>query len=450
MGRITTAMVLLATGIAGCYDGIGTDDPDVDDRASKALIAEVRTLAAGRGIERLEPAPTVRPELVELGRALAFDKELSGNRDISCMTCHLPELATGDARSLSIGQGATGLGVVRAHPDGVFIPRNAPPLFNLHAMDQLFWDGRVREGPNGVVTPAGAHVTGEMQDVFEFGAISALPLFPVMSREEMRGAPGANELAAYANADFTSVWAALMVRLGDIPEYVEMFEAAYPGTDFADMTFAHASNAIGGFLVSELSFTETPWDQFLDGDDDALTQSQLRGAKNFLSARCSICHGGDALTDLDFHNVALAQFGPGQAQGLAGRDDFGRENVTGDPADRYRFRSTPLRNVELTAPYGHAGQFVELFDFIDHYSESATKLQDYDESQLEPALAATVIDNVADVLALRDPLLEGVVFPKIVVLDVTTFMTALTDDDARDLSSIAPASVPSDLPIDAL
>src|SRR5687768_14789326 len=74
----------------------------------KALAAEVRQLTAGRGIGPLERPPMVRPALVALGQALAFDKELSGNRDISCMTCHLPEQATGDGRSLAIGQGATG------------------------------------------------------------------------------------------------------------------------------------------------------------------------------------------------------------------------------------------------------------------------------------------------------------------------------------------------------
>ncbi len=83
---------------------------------NRALAAEVRTLAAGRGITPLENPPPVRATLVRLGRALAFDKVLSGNRDISCMTCHLPRFATGDARSLSIGQGATGLGPDRVHP----------------------------------------------------------------------------------------------------------------------------------------------------------------------------------------------------------------------------------------------------------------------------------------------------------------------------------------------
>ena len=83
-----------------------------------------------------------------------------------------------------------------------------------------------------------------------------------------------------------------MKRLGGIPEYRGMFEAAYPGTKFSDMTFAHASNAIAGFIVDRLTFDDTPWDRFLAGRDDALTPAQLDGAKTFLTLKCSICHNG--------------------------------------------------------------------------------------------------------------------------------------------------------------
>src|SRR4030095_11151351 len=109
---------------------------------------------------------------------------------------HMPGLGTGDGRSLSIGQGATGLGLDRVHPQSAFIPRNAPPLFNLHALKSNFWDGRVNTDQQGNFhTPAGDQLTTAMTRVFEFGPLSALPLFPVLSREEMR-AFGGNELAA--------------------------------------------------------------------------------------------------------------------------------------------------------------------------------------------------------------------------------------------------------------
>ena len=441
------AAVILLGACAGETATVPTDDLALS-RGPSALATEVRQLTAGRGITALERPAPVRRELVELGRALAFDKILSGNRDISCMTCHLPGFATGDARSLSIGQGATGLGPDRVHPDGAFIPRNAPAAFNLHAIGPFFWDGRVFADAGGMIhTPAGDKITPTMREVFEFGALSALPLFPVLSRSEMRADHG-NELADIADDEEPAVWTALMQRLGAIQQYRQQFEAAYRGRRFDDMSFAHASNAIAGFLISEFAFNNSPWDRFLRGNDGALTDVQLAGAKNFMSARCSICHNGPALTDNQFHNVALAQFGPGQGDGPERRDDFGRMRVTGNSTERYAFRTTPLRNVELSGPWGHDGAFTTLRGFIDHYSESHLKLQNYDAGQLEPLLRNTVLANFTDILLTRDPLLEGVVFTPQQVDEVTEFMRALTDPAARDLSRVTPARVPSGLPVD--
>ena len=86
-------------------------------------------------------------------------------------------------------------------------------------------------------------------------------------------------------------------------------------------------------------------------------------------------------SDDQFHNVAVAQIGPGQGNGVGLRDDFGRMNVTGSPTDRYRFRTTPLRNVELTGPYGHDGASPALREFVEHYSESDLKLLAFDPTR---------------------------------------------------------------------
>jgi cytochrome c peroxidase len=408
----------------------------------------VRYLAAARGIVALPATPKVRTPLVLLGQSLAFDKILSGNRDISCMTCHLPAFATGDGKSLSIGQGGTGLGPPRSHPQGVFIPRNAPPLFNLAAMKHLFWDGRVEVDTDGQLrTPAGSQITPAMAAVFEFGAASALAMFPVTNRAEMRAGSG-NELAAIPDDDLTGIWSALMQRLGAIPEYRAMFEAAYPGTKFEQMTFAHASNAIGAFIVDKLSFANSPWDQFLAGNNRALTARQLEGAQTFLTLKCSVCHNGATFSDEQFHNVAVAQIGPGQGNGESLRDDFGRMNVTGNSDDRYRFRTTPLRNVELTGPYGHDGAIISLRDFVEHYSESDQKLLAYDPGQLEPALRGTLLFNASTILAQRDSVLAGVVLTQDLVDKLMDYMQALTDNAARNLARVVPSRVPSRIPVD--
>jgi cytochrome c peroxidase len=449
-----TAVAAVSIAIIGCADrptAPRTAAPTRNDDVAPADLvtpAIIRQLAAGRGIVPLPPRPYVRPALSKLGQALAFDKILSGNRDIACTTCHLPAFATGDGKSLSVGQGGINLGPKREHPQGVFIPRNAPPLFNLSAMKHLFWDGRVSvDAQGGFHTPAGSQITPAMTRTFEFGAVSALAMFPVTNRAEMRGGTG-NELAAITDADLQGIWAALMRRLGAVPEYRGLFEAAYPGTRFEDMTFAHASNAIGGFFVDQYSFANSPWDRFLAGNDAALTSRQLLGAQTFLTLKCSICHNGATFSDEQFHNVAVPQVGPGEGDGATLLDDFGRMRVTGDLADQYRFRTTPLRNVELTGPYGHDGANTTLRSFVEHYSESDLKLLAYDPTQLEPTLRSTLLPNASAILASRDTLLKGVVLTSDLVDKLMDYMRALTDDAARNLSRTIPARVPSGLPVD--
>ena len=242
-------------------------------------------------------------------------------------------------------------------------------------------------------------------------------------------------------------WAGSVCGLGR-PKYRVLFEAAYPAQKFDDMTFAHASNAIAAFLINKMAYNRSPWDLFLAGDDRALTDLQLAGAKGFMTARCSICHTGAAFSDNRFHNVAMAQLGPGEGDGADRRDDFGRMRVTGNAAEQYAFRTTPLRNVELTGPWGHAGQFTTLRAFVDHYSESDAKLRNFDVMQLEALLRGTVLPTTDAILATRDPLLAGMIFPAPAADAVTAFLTSLTDPSAREVRGITPRSVPSGLPVD--
>lgn len=451
--QLSVLLVLLPA----CGDGNPTSverreaGPELAVAEVRLRAQEIRLLAEQKDIGPMPERPVVRDGLRALGRMLVFDRVLSGNRDISCMTCHHPDLALGDGRSQAIGQGAVGLGPTRTHPASAFIPRNAPPLFNLHLVDHLFWDGRVSVDANGRFrTPAGNQITPEMAATFEFGAASAVGMFPVLSREEMRGLPGENELADIQDSDMRGVWAAAMRRLGAIPAYRELFEDAYPGVSFDEMSFAHASNAMGGFFLNAFVSDDSPWDRFLSGRDGALDAEQMEGAMKFLNAPCAQCHNGPGFSDDDFHNVALAQFGPGVGNGASGSDDFGRMNVTGDPDDIYRFRSTMLRNVELTAPYGHAGEFDDLARFIDHYSESADKLRAYSADDIPESLMRGMLleDNKEDIIATRDPLILPVVFDATFVEQVTAFMRALTGPSARDLSRFTPNRVPSGLPVD--
>ncbi|MEW6278557.1 MAG: cytochrome c peroxidase [Candidatus Eremiobacterota bacterium] len=416
----------------------------VDDQQLRASMAAAGVVAA--------QTPVQDPELVALGQALMFDKILSGNKDVSCATCHHPTQHTGDGLSLSIGTGGVGLGPTRQLGAGrPFIPRNAMDLFNRANVPVMFLDGRVRRGPQGTFqTPAGAQLPPGLQST-----LAAQAMFPVTSRDEMRGQVGdlaadgtVNELAVLADDDFTGIWAGLMARLTANPQYVALFDAAFPGVPTNQLGFQHAANAIGAFEASQFASLDSPFDRYVAGDNAALTEAQKRGAVLFFgTARCSVCHRGGLLSDFAFHDVAFPQVGPGK--GAEAPLDFGLGRETGNVADRFKFRTAPLHNVALTGPWTHAGGYTTLEAVVRHYINPAQAMQSYDPTQLDPrlqgqvhvqdTLAAGVLENLDP--ALRPPLQLS----DADVADVVEFLNALTDPAALDMSQQVPASVPSGL-----
>ncbi len=113
-----------------------------------------------------------------------------------------------------------------------------------------------------------------------------------------------------------------------------------------------------------------------------MSVSAQRGMRIFYGkAGCSGCHAGVFQTDHQFHAIAMPQIGPGKGDGDDGREDFGRERVTGSEAERYRFRTPSLRNIALTAPYGHAGAYNSLAAVVRHHLDPAGSLYAYDPGQ---------------------------------------------------------------------
>jgi cytochrome c peroxidase len=119
--------------------------------------------------------------------------------------------------------------------------------------------------------------------------------------------------------------------------------------------------------------------------------------------------------------------------------------VTGVATDKYSFKTPALRNVELSGPYGHAGEFATLRGFVDHYSESDVKLANYDVNQLDPLLRGTLLQTTADILATRSGALNNLVLTPQQIDDLTAYLLALTDPHARNLKSLTPVHVPSGL-----
>lgn len=442
----TVGFALLALG-AGCDRKTSPVEPSID--------AELRQSIGGWGVVPIGPMPVQNPSLVDLGRALMFDKILSGNRDVACATCHHPSTSAGDGLSLSIGTGGTGLGPSRAlGPGRHFIARNAPSLLNGGiGLFYMFWDGRVSGFHGGpFTTPAGAALPPDLPNV-----LAALAMFPVLDRNEMRGQSGdrdvfgnPNELAAFGDSELPQIWSALMARLLAIPEYVTKFTAAFPGTPVAQLGFQHAATAIAAFQMQALVKTNSPFDRYLGRDDAALTAQQKRGALLFFGkALCSSCHNGPFLGGQGFANAGVPQIGPGT--GAAAPLDPGRGGAFDEPFYRFAFRISPLRNVALTAPYGHDGAFATLEAVVRHYNDVPKALETYDPSQLAPAVRgqyhgdAATIDSVLATLdfRLRTPL--GLTDQE--QGDLVAFLESLTDPAAQDLSALIPATVPSGLPV---
>jgi len=396
-------------------------------------------------------------ELVKLGQALFWDPELSGNRDTACATCHHPLAATGDDLSLSIGTGGVGLGTQRVKLEDLreFVPRNAQPLFNLGYAEwtTLFWDGRVSgDVQHGFDTPASNRLPAGLDNL-----LAAQALFPVTSRDEMRGLRGdkdifgqVNELAAISDYTTRPVWDAIMQRLQAIPAYQPLFEAAFPDVPAAALDIQHVANAIGAYESVTFTFEDSPFDRYIQGDRSALNEQEKRGALLFYGdAACASCHSGGLLTDQQFYNLAVPQIGPGK-----GREqpfDLGRARETGSDCDRFAFRTPPLRNVAITGPWMHNGAFTSLEETVRHHLDPAAGLQAYDPQQLTAALQDTCQDQpevLSAILASESASAsDQIQLSAAEMQDLLAFLNALTSPRALDLADTIPATVPSGLPV---
>ena len=416
--------------------------------------ARLHDYLKSHGITRLDPGPRHSPVKVQLGRLLYFDKVLSGNRDTACATCHHPSLFTDDGLCLSIGTGGTGLGPQRIKGSSrPFVARNATDVFNRGSREwtTMFWDTRVAQVPGGsFATPAHAQLPSGLESV-----LAAQAMFPVTGHDEMRGFFGdpGNEIAVLPDSDFQGIWSAVMNRILSIPAYRRLFARAYPGVPQSKLGFQHAANAIAAFESQAFTRLDSPWDRYLAGDLQALDRSAKRGAVIFYgSAGCARCHSGNLLTDQKAHNLAIPQLGPGKPPSTP--LDFGLENVTNNAADRFRFRTPPLRNVEATGPWMHNGAYTTLQGAVSHHLNPVSALMSFDLSQLPGNMSTTVRTDPITVHGLiedLDPLVsQPLELSSREFSDVMSFLRSLTSPSLHQLNQVIPDRVPSGLPVDRL
>jgi cytochrome c peroxidase len=284
------------------------------------------------------------PREIDLGRYLFFDPVLSANGKVACVSCHNPARGFADSRGRSAGVG------------GQQVKRNAPSLWNVGFLQRFFWDGRARS-----------------------------------LEEQMQG-------PLYGAAEMGTTPARLVATLNGIPAYRSLFAQAYPEAAAA-IRNEHVYRALAAFESSLVSLNSR-YDLYAHGVSDALSPRELEGLNIFRSfvARCAECH-----TPPLFTNQQIAVIGMPEPDGRP--LDPGAGAIANEPLLRGGFKVPSLRNVALTAPYGHAGQFRTLRETVAFYTggrghavPKGEKLQLHWHIS-EPHLSDAELDRLVDFLA---------------------------------------------------
>ncbi len=430
-----------------------------------SLFGAVGPSAAGDvgrlGPENFHPVDAAK---ARIGQLLFYDKILSGNRNISCGTCHHHDHAGSDGLSLGIGEGGEGVGPARtagSGPDRIAkrVPRNAPALWNLghRSVKTLFHDGRLSVSDlydNGFDSPAEEWLPQGLDTI-----VAAQALFPLVAQFEMAGNPKENEIAGAVHDRIDASWPILAKRVRTIPEYGALFVDAFEAVERPeDVTIVEIANAIGAFIISEWQSFDSPFDDWLAGEAP-LPEAAERGRVLFFGeAGCAGCHAGPLFTDQSFHALGLPAFGPGRTRRFDPyARDVGRMGESDDLDDAYRFRTPSLRNVALTAPYGHNGAWPTLEGIIRQHLDPAAARAAWTPAMARLPKAAWLAETdfvirhdtreMARQAARID--IDPVRLDDAEIADLVAFLHALTGKTAKTRPLGRPARVPSGLPVDA-
>ena len=414
----------------------------------------------------LHTKPFEKTKKYILGQALFFDPILSGNRDISCATCHLLRFGTSDSIPLAIGTRGIGLGPDRKLEGREVVSRNSLDLWNRdnNSVKSLFWDGRVE-----MLDPNKRTFRSPLKNLLPRGMENTLAiqaLFPLAREDEMLGMVGdyssgelpkshanlKNEIATgsegFKGAEkIKTVLELIMNRLlglneDDLAEwqikYRHLFKEAYPNKNISEISFAELGNAMAHFEEMAFATRNTPWDKYLSGEIDAMSSAAKDGAVIFFGkGKCAVCHNGPLFSDFKFHSLSVKQIGPGVGMSA---DDKGRYNVTKNEADKYKFRTPPLRNVTLTAPYFHDGVAETLQEAIQQHLEPLYLADKYDETGAYEL-------NVEQINSLSPVLRSKTILSKAEFSKLIEFLKTLEDTQLEMIDEIIPTEVPSGLQI---
>lgn len=427
-------------------------------------------------------------KLADLGRLLWFDKFGGLHSDNTCGGCHSPANGFGDSQSIAIGVQNNNL--VGPHRTGPRNQRRAPSAVNSVFFPSLMWNGRFS---------AGSGDPFDNSQGFKFPNPEGTKRFPPNNRNvlhllvaqahipptELVEAAGFTGTRGTIGPEFDQfddglgakvpppasngyrnepIRQAVLARLNATPAYRNLFGALFPSVRAGrSIDFAMFGKAIAEFEFT-LVFANAPIDRFARGDHQAMTPSQERGALLFFGkAHCVQCHAvagpsNEMFSDFKMHVIGVPQIAPffGVGKGNVifdgpGKDeDFGLEQVTRNPDDRYKFRSSPLRNAALQPAFFHNGSFGRIEDAIRHHLNVAGSVGSYN-----PKTAGIDTDlthrmgPMEPVLQRLDPLLaKPIVLSPGEFTDLVAFVRdGLLDEAAKkeNLCNLAPKNVPSGL-----
>lgn len=350
-------MAIAIVPLTGCNDdGIATD---TQTRDYSAIFTPL-------------PASPVYPESnpfgaskETLGEMLFWDPILSGDQNVACASCHHPDFGWADGRQLSVGSDGIGLGPARNGSQ--VTPVHSPSILNVAFTGM------------GINAPVEDFVSGGYFWDLRADTLEEQASGPIHNPVEMLG----------FNVSSDNIMKEIVLRLQAIPEYVELFDAAFATEETTDSTILiteeNITKAIATFQRRVIT-GNTRFDDFLRGNQAALTQAEIIGLNKFIDGGCARCHSGPMLSDNLIH--------PGDI-------------IVGDRA----VRTPTMRNLAFTVPYMHDGSHVTLTDAIAVYEERDDLQVTMDDSDIG---------------------------------DLATFLRTL---DSPDFYQQIPQSVPSGLPV---
>ncbi|KFF23947.1 cytochrome-c peroxidase [Chryseobacterium vrystaatense] len=262
-----------------------------------------------------------KPNVI-LGKMLFFDPKLSKSSQISCSSCHDPEMGWSDNRRVALGN------------DHLLGNRNTISLYNIAERQSFFWDGRAKTLEEQAAGPLGAHHEMAMD-------VKTLP-----------------------------------AKIKAVKGYVQLFKKAYGDEN---VTYDRIVKAIADFQKT-LKSQPSRFDKFLEGKYSSLTDEEIYGMHIFRTkARCMNCHNGQYLTDESFHNIGLTYY-------KRKYEDLGLYHTTKNPEDIGKFKTPQLRDLLLTRPWMHNGLFNDLEGVVNIYDSGMHMMDPSPEKKLQDPL----------------------------------------------------------------